>query len=126
MSEKRVSHKTNNIEPVYRELGHRLRWLRETRGLTLKNVCSALGLHDSTLAAWERGQARLGVAEIVMLCKALGVRPSVLIDDLSIEACQVKPELRAARKRAAKLRKEAKQAEKEAASVAKQDEGETT
>lgn len=96
--------KTSFVEPVYKELGHRLRWLREQRGLSQNVLGEAIGYNGSSLATWEHGKTRLGIAELVLLCQALKVSPVAFLDDLDPNECRATEEAQRYRKEKARER----------------------
>lgn len=57
-------------------LGKRLRWLRDARGETLKQVGDRAGVADMTISRIERGLGQsLNVATLIRLSRALRVEP---------------------------------------------------
>jgi len=61
--------------PFAGELGRRLRAVRTTQGMSLRQVEDASGgLHKAVLvAAWERGDRRISVVQLVELLRFYGV-----------------------------------------------------
>jgi transcriptional regulator with XRE-family HTH domain len=60
------------------DLGHRLRQLRQKRGLTQGQLAAAVGVSRSAVAQWESGRAGQASLHLRRLADALGVQ----IDDL--------------------------------------------
>lgn len=59
---------------------HWLREMRESQGLTMRDLGKRLGMPHSYVQKVELGERRLDVVEYVWYCKALGVRPQEGID----------------------------------------------
>ena len=90
------------------ELGGRIRKFREARKLSQKELAQMIGVSNSRVSNWEQGINRPDADTIVILCKALTVSPSELLnvhlcdDELSsqerkvLQAYRAKPELRQA------------------------------
>lgn len=95
------------VEPVYAELGGRIRWLREQKGWTAIALAKALGLHPSAISTWERGITRVRLSELVRIAHLIGVTLEVFLADLDIEACQPSAALSAARKKRSNSRQQA-------------------
>lgn len=70
--------------PESRELGRRLKVLREERGLNQRQVADALGMSESGYAAWERGYAGPSVVAMQSLAHALGVTVGRLATALNL------------------------------------------
>ncbi len=62
------------------EFGRKLKKLRETVGLTQEELSSKAGLKQGTLNNWEQGRCFPEIAQLISLCKGLGVGPEVLLD----------------------------------------------
>ena len=63
-----------------RQLGMRLREIRERRALTQRELASLLGVSTSLVAHWERGTRALDVVQVANLAKALRVAPGAFAD----------------------------------------------
>lgn len=60
--------------------GEKMKMLRIQRGLTLEEVGNRVGVGKSTVRKWESGQiANMRRDKIVLVAKALGVKPSYLM-----------------------------------------------
>jgi transcriptional regulator with XRE-family HTH domain len=55
-------------------IGTRIRGLRHRRGLTQVELAGKLGMHQSLLSRYERGELRLHGALVASFAKALGVK----------------------------------------------------
>jgi len=60
--------------------GHRLRHLRETRGMTQEGLAQAAGLDRSYLGSVERGERNIRLENICKLAASLKVRTANLMD----------------------------------------------
>lgn len=92
------------VEPVYAEIGRRLRWLREQKGLGLSQLAIALPVSVGALGNWEKGVARIGVAELLKIVNVFGVDVALVLSDLDIKSCELDPKLVAWRKERARKR----------------------
>lgn len=99
-----ASRNNEYIEPVYVEIGRRLRWLREQKGWSIAQVSRATSLTASTIAQWEGGIMRPGVAELLRVAHALGAPLEKILAKLPIEQCATDPELIRKRKEIARKR----------------------
>ena len=104
----------NGIEPVYRLVGQRLRWLREQRQWTLTEMAAKMDCHQSTLSQMELGRMRLAIAEFIRIIRILDVPPNKLLDKIATEQCfaperRAKQHEQAARMRAAKRKPDGQQ-----------------
>ena len=63
-----------------RQLGMRLREIRERRALTQAELASLLGVSPSLVTQWERGRRALSVVRVAQLAKALRVAPGAFVD----------------------------------------------
>lgn len=89
-------------------IGNRIRFYREDRGLNQKQLAELIGVSNSRISNWEQGLNRPDADIIGKLCTALNVSPSELLDiqlapdDLSdherkvIQAFRSKPDLQRA------------------------------
>ncbi len=101
---------SQNIEPIYLEIGARMRWLREQRGWSCADLGRTVDVHPSTIAAWENAIARVGVADLVRIAHGCGADMVVFLADLDVEKCQPPAGLREKRKEVARKRVEAMKA----------------
>ena len=68
--------------PSHRErFGTRIRDLRTARGLTQETLAEASGLHRNYIGGIERGERNVGLDNIYVLAKALGVTVADLFTD---------------------------------------------
>lgn len=65
------------------QFGHRLRQLRQARGLSQEGLAELAGLHRTYVGSVERGERNIGIANIHALAAALGVSPADLLSDIS-------------------------------------------
>ncbi len=61
------------------ELWERIVKARTTAGISQTQVCLALGVEQSEVEAWERGEKEPSIAQMNMLCQVLGVDPEFLL-----------------------------------------------
>jgi transcriptional regulator with XRE-family HTH domain len=80
-----------------KKLHHRLRTLRQARGLTQAQAATRLGVPRSTLSKWETGLLDMSFASIETICNGLQVEPGELLVLLTPHAprhgrrCTVEP-----------------------------------
>lgn len=83
-------HATDAPEPVRTlrdpspvELGHRIKMLRVSRGLTLKDLEARGGISATHVSEIERGKASPTVGALGRIAQALGMRPATLVEPMS-------------------------------------------
>lgn len=59
-----------------------LRQLRETAGVTQAELASRLGITQSALSKWERGERRMDIIEVRNFCMALEIDFLAFITDI--------------------------------------------
>ena len=57
-----------------------IRAVRKERGVSQRELARALGVAQSTLSRMERGERRVSVDRLIAIARALGVRPSDMMD----------------------------------------------
>jgi repressor LexA len=63
------------------KIGKKLRKFRKNRGWTLKKMAGKLGLHWTTIQAWEKGKYGVPSTKVDRVCKVLGITPSLLFEE---------------------------------------------
>ena len=63
------------------EIGKKLRRFRKNKGWTLKKMAGKLGLHWTTIQAWEKGKYGIPSTKVGKVCKILGISPSLLFEE---------------------------------------------
>lgn len=64
----------NDLPPL------KVRAVRKARGVSQRDLARAVGVAQSTLSRIERGERRVSVDRLVAIARALGVRPSDMMD----------------------------------------------
>src|SRR4051812_31317583 len=62
------------------DVGHRVRALREARGLTQRALADRSGVSPRYLAQLEAGDANISVERLADVCRVLGSSPSAILD----------------------------------------------
>lgn len=90
------------------EIGSKIRYYRELRGLNQKELAKRIGVSNGRISNWEQGINRPDADILVLLCQALEVSADELLDlkttsmQLSATECELirmyreKPELQSA------------------------------
>jgi transcriptional regulator with XRE-family HTH domain len=58
-----------------------VRELRQAQGLSQEGLAERSGLHRTYISSLERGQRNVGLDNLHVLARALGVKPSALLGD---------------------------------------------
>jgi len=66
-------------QPVARAFGASLRLLRQGRELSQEALAEVAGLDPTTPSLYERGKRQPTLAAVLMLAKALGIDPALLV-----------------------------------------------
>ncbi len=74
------SHATSPRDPSPSELGRRIKLLRVSRGLTLKDLEQRGGISATHVSEIERGKASPTVGALGRIARALGMRPATLVE----------------------------------------------
>ena len=65
---------------LLRSLGKRIRELRKARGISQERLAELADVHENHIRRIERGEANPSYLVTLRIARALGVKPSVLID----------------------------------------------
>jgi transcriptional regulator with XRE-family HTH domain len=76
-------------DPSPEELGHRIKMLRVSRGLTLKDLEARGGISATHVSEIERGKASPTVGALGRIAHALGLRPATLVEPKGTPDCVV-------------------------------------
>ena len=74
------THELQTRDPSPGELGHRIKMLRISRGLTLKDLEERGGISATHVSEIERGKASPTVGALGRIARALGLRPATLVE----------------------------------------------
>lgn len=86
-----VSRRTKHAMLTKKEIGLRLRGLRDEQGMTQVELAEAMGIHQTSLSQMERGIRGVGTKQILKVCRALRVSPDRLLGATSKETLSVPP-----------------------------------
>lgn len=67
------------------EIGLAIKKARQTKGLSAINLAKTANVAQSSLSDWENGKTQPSADALFRMCDAMGITPSQLIDDESIE-----------------------------------------
>lgn len=70
------------INDPKKKLGSRIRALRGKANISQEKLAAICGLHRTYIGAVERGERNISLLNIVVLARALGVKPSELIEGI--------------------------------------------
>jgi transcriptional regulator with XRE-family HTH domain len=76
-----MSYKPNEIE-FLKNLGERIRKLREEKGLSQEKLSFACNLHRTYISSVERGERNIAVINLAKVADALGVSLNQLFDGI--------------------------------------------
>lgn len=73
-------------EEALKTLGRRVAELRREKGLTQEALAEAMGVSRNHVADIELGTRNTGVWSLLLICRALEMRPSMLFDSFTAAA----------------------------------------
>ncbi len=62
------------------KLGHNIRQLRQSKGLSQEQLAELTNLHRTYIGGVERGERNIGFLNLVRIAKALEISPSKLLE----------------------------------------------
>ncbi|MDM9627650.1 helix-turn-helix transcriptional regulator [Rhizobium sp. S152] len=62
-------------------LGRRIRSARKSLGLSQTHIAKALGVSFQQVGKYESGQNTMSVSTFLTICRALHLKPSILLDE---------------------------------------------
>ena len=66
---------------INRKVGDKIRQLRIKKGLSQEQLAHEANLHRAYIGQIERGEKNIGVENLQIIAKALGIKTSKLIED---------------------------------------------
>jgi transcriptional regulator with XRE-family HTH domain len=79
------------MQPLQKQVGMRLRALRDERGLSQEALAAACNLHRTYIGLIERGERSLSMPAIEIIAKALEVAPARLFDGVDMGRATDRP-----------------------------------
>ena len=73
---------TPKVEPIYGAISSRVRYMRETLGVTQEELAKRIGLTRTSLVNFENGNQRCMLHTIEDMARALGTTPKQLLKGL--------------------------------------------
>ncbi|ETX30668.1 helix-turn-helix domain-containing protein [Roseivivax isoporae] len=73
------------MNPVDKHIGNRVRVLRQSRGLTQRNLGEHLGVRFQQIQKYESGQNRISAAQLFAIAEFLGVGVDHFFQDMEFE-----------------------------------------
>ncbi|RDJ03864.1 hypothetical protein B5K06_28540 [Rhizobium grahamii] len=70
-----MNHAARRAGQVDKEIGERLRFLREMKALSQTELGSAVGVTFQQIQKYERGISRLSVSSLIVICRTLDIHP---------------------------------------------------
>lgn len=89
----------------YRDIGERVRRVRQDRGLTQTELAKILGTSQTALSEIERGNRGLTVQQVVKICRALKTTPNEMLGATKSSARNSRPRNRRILRRLYRLEK---------------------
>ena len=71
-----------NSDKNAKKLGNHVRRLRDLAGISQEELAERCGLHRTYVGSVERGERNISLDNIVLLSRALGVKPTALLEGL--------------------------------------------
>ena len=75
-------------ETVLKNLGARLRNLRQKQGISQEGLADLAGLHRTYIGGVERGERNISLLSLMALAEALGISLSTLVEGVDYEPRQ--------------------------------------
>ena len=88
------------MQALHKQIGQRIRELREEKGISQEALASICNLHRTYIGLIERGQRNLSISTVEVIAGGLDVQPSELFTGIKVAAGSV---ARSARKKTATL-----------------------
>lgn len=74
-----MARRTKHTMLTKKEIGLRLREIRDEQGMTQVELAVAMGIHQTSLSQMERGIRGVGIRQLLKICRALRVSPDRLL-----------------------------------------------
>lgn len=82
MTDHRAIRDPKNVEPIYAAIGSRVRYVRETLGISQAELARAVGLTRTSLVNFEAGRQRCMLHSIEAMAIAMSTTPKNLLKGL--------------------------------------------
>ena len=66
---------------IYKEIGKRLRKVRQERRYTISSIAKKTGISQSSITKYEKGQDKISIEALIKICNALNIPLTFLFEE---------------------------------------------